>query len=191
MIDERYPEGDTFPWPDDFIQGFAWADAMKALNAESIRGRVLLAAHFMDNLLLLALKGFLLEGEAAEKLLTGFNAPLGTFSAKITACSALGLITSDEHRAIDAFRDVRNEFAHSITPDLTTGKARGGLDRLATLFSLPNTGDVEMLIDLSIFNIVPTLLNRGEHAETRRLKVGEWSISRPSQKELNEARTPN
>lgn len=41
------------------------------------------------------------------------NAPLGTFSSKIEACYALGLIDEFEYQEIGLIRKIRNEFAHS------------------------------------------------------------------------------
>jgi mannitol operon repressor len=48
-----------------------------------------------------------------SRLLDGANAPLGTFSARIDASHALGLITDHEEHELHLIRKVRNEFAHS------------------------------------------------------------------------------
>lgn len=189
MFDDRYPDHDDVrPWPDDFIQGFDWLDFQREVNKETMRGKVLMTAHFLETLLALALRGFLIQGAATDKLLDGFNAPLGTFSAKITACAALGVITESECASLDALRDVRNAFAHAVTPDLERGKAKSGLDRLKAIYGLQSDSQPDFVVDFCILRIIPQFLNRGEHAEVRRLKEQEWDISRPTASALAAAR---
>ena len=55
---------------------------------------------------------FLCEGEASERLLEGFNAPLGTLAARAAAAAALGLISRREYRELETIRKIRNQFAH-------------------------------------------------------------------------------
>jgi mannitol operon repressor len=84
------------------------------LSAESERGQVLISAAMIDDLLLRTLAAFLIEGESADKLLSGFNAPLGTLSARIEMAAALGLIDDAERHDATIIRKIRNEFAHSL-----------------------------------------------------------------------------
>lgn len=51
--------------------------------------------------------------ESTERLLNGFNAPLGTFSSRIHIAFALGLITKSQFSDLEHLRKIRNEFAHS------------------------------------------------------------------------------
>lgn len=83
------------------------------LQRETDRGLPLVAAALVDEKLLEALQSFLCEGKAAERLLSEPNAPLGTFSSRIEACFALGLIDEHEYREITLIRKVRNLFAHA------------------------------------------------------------------------------
>lgn len=83
------------------------------LQRETDRGLPLVAAALIDEKLLGALQSFLCVGKAAERLLSGPNAPLGTFSARIEACFALGLIDEFEYHEISLIRKIRNVFAHS------------------------------------------------------------------------------
>jgi mannitol operon repressor len=83
------------------------------LQRETDRGLPLVAAALIDEKLINALRSFMCEGKAAERLLSEPNAPLGTFSARIDACFALGLIDEDEYQEITLVRKVRNLFAHS------------------------------------------------------------------------------
>jgi len=52
-------------------------------------------------------------GSASTDLLRGFNAPLGTFSSRIKASYAFGLITEDQFKDLEYLRKIRNEFAHA------------------------------------------------------------------------------
>lgn len=105
--------------PNDFLTRYPnlreFMPFLNTLNKESARGAVLIACSFIDNQLESTLRAFLRNGKASEKLLTGFNAPLGSFSARITAAFALGLITDREHAECERLRKVRNEFAHKVT----------------------------------------------------------------------------
>jgi mannitol operon repressor len=85
------------------------------LSFESDRGQVLLCCAYLDDLLRDTLKAFFIEGSEADRLLEGFNAPIGTFSARVTTAYCCGLISELEHRELTILRKIRNEFAHSKT----------------------------------------------------------------------------
>ena len=91
---------------------------LEVLSEESNRGAVLVTASMLDDVLTKLLLARLAEGKSATKLLTGFNAPLGTFSAKVAAARATGLISEEWRRELDLLRGIRNEFAHSVTATL-------------------------------------------------------------------------
>ncbi|MDG9768007.1 MltR family transcriptional regulator [Stenotrophomonas maltophilia] len=82
------------------------------LQAETDRGLALVGLALLDEKLLETLQAFFVDGKSSTRLLTDPNAPLGTLSARIEACAALGLITPDEHQEIGLLRRIRNEFAH-------------------------------------------------------------------------------
>ena len=88
----------------EFLAGF---------NKESDRGAALIAAAVLDEKLYDILKAFLADVPASNDLLEGFNAPLGTFSARITAALSFGLIQENEYKEINIIRRIRNEFGHS------------------------------------------------------------------------------
>jgi mannitol operon repressor len=91
---------------------------MEVLTEESDRGAVLVTAAMLDDVLTKLLLARLVEGKSSEKLLDGFNAPLGTFSAKIAAARAIGVISEEWRRDLDLLRGIRNDFAHSVTATL-------------------------------------------------------------------------
>lgn len=87
-----------------------------SFNKESDRGAALVAASMLDDRLEKILSAFLIESSAAKDLISGFNAPLGTFSSRASAAAALGLIQENEFNEITAIRKIRNEFGHGWEP---------------------------------------------------------------------------
>ena len=81
-------------------------------NKESDRGAALVAASMLDERLHEILINFFVDKLASEILLSGFNAPLGTFSARASAAHALGLLQESEFKEITLIRKIRNEFGH-------------------------------------------------------------------------------
>lgn len=86
---------------------------LQQTTGESDRSMVLSMAAFMEDLLGSIIKDFLVDVSATNELVDGFNAPLGTFSARTKAAFALGLISAEQHKDINLIRKIRNEFAHS------------------------------------------------------------------------------
>lgn len=94
-----------------------WLDL---LNRESPRGAVLISTGFIEQQLKDILRAFLIENDGAAALFDGTFAPLGSFSARIAACYALGLISEQEHHDLTLIRKIRNDFAHHIHTDFKT-----------------------------------------------------------------------
>jgi hypothetical protein len=86
----------------------------RELQNESDRGLALVGASVIDDKLRSTLRSFLVDCKAASKLVEGGNAPVGTFSSRIDACLAMGLIEQFESEEITLIRKVRNEFAHGL-----------------------------------------------------------------------------
>lgn len=74
---------------------------------------VLNVAAFAEDTLELLLLAYLREESQAIKLVSGFNAPLGTFSARVKAAFALGLLLQDGYETLETLRKIRNKFAHN------------------------------------------------------------------------------
>ncbi|GHA66657.1 hypothetical protein GCM10009007_03950 [Formosimonas limnophila] len=89
---------------------------LSSFNKESDRGAALVAASMLDERLEEMLRAFLIESTASRDLLAGFNAPLGTFSARASAALALGLLQQNEFKEITLIRKIRNEFGHGWEP---------------------------------------------------------------------------
>lgn len=104
-------------------------DLISTLTGESDRGCVLVSAGFIEEGLEHFLRKHLFtiatRQDDAEWLLSsgGSMAPIGSFHAKIVACSAIGLIDSGLRDAMMELKNLRNSFAHrdadSPNPSLT------------------------------------------------------------------------
>lgn len=95
---------------------------LDALNNESPRGAVLIACSYIEDQLANIIDSYLVEGSAKQDLLRGFNAPLGTFAARIKMAHGLGLITDYEKDDCECLRKIRNEFAHNHRIDFSDDK---------------------------------------------------------------------
>jgi DNA-binding MltR family transcriptional regulator len=85
----------------------------RMLHDHDERGLILSLAAFAEEALGRLIEAFMLPVAASKDLLTGFNAPLGTFSSRIKASYALGLINEEQFKDLEYLRKIRNEFAHA------------------------------------------------------------------------------
>lgn len=149
---------------------------LNEMNRESPRGMVLISGSLLDEHLADCIKARMVDHSAVSKLTSGFNAPLGTFSARIAAALALGLISEDEHHDLEIIRGVRNDFAHRIeigfdNPSVT--------DRCASLrLAAQDYGQVvvgaEGQFSTAAVAMIMRLTNRAEYAARRRLTIESW-----------------
>jgi DNA-binding MltR family transcriptional regulator len=97
---------------------------LEELNKESDRGAALVSAAMLDDLLEKIILAFLIDTKETKKLISGFNAPLGTFSARIIAAYSLGLLSEEEYEECGRLRQIRNEFAHHVHQKFDDQKVR-------------------------------------------------------------------
>lgn len=145
----------------------------KLLQDLDDRGLVLSLAAFAEDALGALLREFMAPVEATKHLLEGFNAPLGTFSSRIKACLALGLISNEQYRDLEHLRKIRNEFAHHWRPvDLSSTSVAGHVAGLSygTLTShFPET-PAEKVRD----SFTSLLMSIRSH--TRQIREKKWSV---------------
>jgi hypothetical protein len=153
----------------------AWLDEM---NRESARGAALTAAAMLDTLYLDILKAFLIDGKQAEKLLTGFNAPLGTMGARAAAAASMGLITKAEFEEAELIRKVRNEFAHGVHVSFETPSVKSLCKRL-NMDAKPY-GDIKWdprtAFVSATMSVMLKLNNRAAYVKKHRLAEKDWPI---------------
>jgi hypothetical protein len=90
------------------------------IQKENDRGSALLAAVLAENILQQLLSARLLLPCGQEKLLDGFNSPIGTFSSKIELTYRLGIIPKGLADLLNGLRKIRNIFAHETIADFET-----------------------------------------------------------------------
>lgn len=110
MADEK----GSLPSEDDVFGDLNRLNSMLANLDE--RALVLSLAAFAEEALRDLIKAYLMPGDAADKMLEGFSAPLGTFSGRIRMAQALGLLTPHQANDLDRLRKIRNDFAHNWEP---------------------------------------------------------------------------
>lgn len=145
-------------------------------NKETERGAALAAAAFIDDLLQRVLMAFLVNKSSAEKLLSGFNAPLSSFSARIAAVRALGLLSEVECQECELIRKVRNEFAHQIKMSFDNKKIEG-LCSSMTFRAKPYkdvTVSTRGAFTTAAVALIINLTNRPNYVAREKLTVREW-----------------
>lgn len=86
-----------------------WKTYVDALAGESDRGVALAIAAAFEDQTRTILQAVMVEASSTNALLSG---PLASFSARISACHALGLINDQERDSLTLIREIRNHFAH-------------------------------------------------------------------------------
>ncbi len=112
----------------------------KFLAAETERGVIIVGAAMFDSQLENILINFLAPCTTAKDLLSPRGA-LGSFSARMKACYALGLITLSEYKWLEFVEDLRNMCAHrwdiadfaSVLTQLPESRRKQHQDRLKIL----------------------------------------------------------
>lgn len=166
------PLAETHPHLKDF------AEFLPDFNKETERGAALAAAAFVDDLLQRTIAAFLLKGDSGEKLLEGFNAPLGSFSARITAAHALGLISDIERGECDLIRKIRNEFAHKVKMTFEDERVKG----LCSSFVLSAKPYADVTVSsrgafsTAAVALILNLTNRPHYVSQKPLKFRDWKI---------------
>lgn len=90
------------------------------IKKENDRGSALLAAVLAENILSTLISERLIPASGQDKLLDGFNSPIGSFSAKIELTYRLGIIPLGLANLLNGLRKIRNIFAHEAIADFET-----------------------------------------------------------------------
>jgi DNA-binding MltR family transcriptional regulator len=155
-----------------------FSEFLNIFNAESERGAALTAAAFLDQRLLEVLQAFLVDAEEVENLLEGQDAPLGSFSSRISACFCLGLIDESEFRDINIIRRIRNEFGHKWVG--VTFQSQKVIDLCMNLSRREPEELEKQLNPRGRFNfavaiLLANLLSRARHVQVERRRLRQWS----------------
>lgn len=146
------------------------------LNKESPRGSVLIASSFIEEQLRRVILAFLIESSEANKLLEGYYAPLGSFSARASAAFCLGLISSAEYEDCDTIRRIRNEFAHIVSASFDDQRIEALCRKLH--LSAKDYGDVVVgsfgQFTTASVALIMNLTNRAHYVGKDRLSYRKW-----------------
>ncbi len=165
--------GGLKPYFEEFLS------ALKVLNGEdSGRGVVLAAVAMLDDILKKCIRAFLIEGESAELLLNGLNAPLGSLSARILSAYSLGLLSKAEYEECRRLQKVRNLFAHSVHISFSDDSV---IDLCGNLNLYAKQNDhtrkhPRAKFEIAAVGVILVLTARQEVIATRRLKYSEWPL---------------
>lgn len=96
----------------------------KELEGQSDRGLVVVGAAGLDVVLESLLSVQLNDEIRREDMFGSSNGPLGEFGSRIKVAAALGLISRDERRELGIVRRIRNEAAHKVNVNLSSGSLR-------------------------------------------------------------------
>lgn len=161
------------------LEGF-WPYLDK-LGEESDRGAVLISTGYLEQQLKDILLAFMVDPEKVRDLVDGGNAPLGSFSSRITACYAFGLITPDEHHDLHQLRKVRNNFAHDMN---TSFETQSVIDRCKTLrhkahdYTSEEMGEVKVdpprQFRTAAVGLIMNLTNRAHYVRKERRTPKSW-----------------
>ena len=172
-----------------------FAPFLDDLNRESERGAVLISVSYLERQLKEIVSAFLCDGEASERLLERFNAPLGTLAARAAAAVALGLLISRrEYRELETIRKIRNQFAHEHR---TRFSDQGIVDRCRNLaFSAEDYGDVVVdsrgQFTTAAVALILNLTNRSHYVSEKCLEFENWPYwAAPLQHGWRVRRRPN
>ena len=81
------------------------------IENESDRGTILILSAYLEEILGLLLQSICVTEQHGDKLIQ-LNSPAGDFNSKRTLCTALGLISKDEDKALNIIQNIRNKAAH-------------------------------------------------------------------------------
>ena len=151
-------------------------DFLNELNSESERGEVLVAATVLDDQLRKAITARLIDQPDVSALVEGFNAPLGTFSARILAAFALGILSEREYRECSTIRKVRNQFAHSLGVTFETQSVADLCRNLTYSVKEAEASSVHARGQFSsaAVALILNLVNRAYYVARDRLKHQQW-----------------
>lgn len=161
---------------DDLPHLAEFRSLLAEIQKESPRGQVLVASAMLDEQLARTIKARLVQSKEADKLLDGFNAPLGSFSARIVAALSLGVISPREFDDLQIIRKIRNEFAHrmGVSFDDSDIKDRAMLLRYAA----QDYGDVVVnpqgRFTTAAVALILNLTNRPHYVGLKRVQYEAW-----------------
>ena len=169
---------------DDHGPEYALIDRYMGLQLEwrdeTERGLALTAAAFLDDTLKELIEAVLIPNKGAKELFSGPNAPLGSFSTRISAAFAMGLISEDEYQQTHLVRKIRNVFAHTVRASFSQPPVSNLCAELSKLTGINlRVKDYDKSFPREEFGwnaltLITALLRRPQFVEKHKLKLRDW-----------------
>src|SRR5450830_482812 len=84
-------------------------------KGSSDRAAAIIGGAFLEDYLESMLQYYFIADTKHDSVIFEGNGPLSTFSAKISLCYRIGLISKNEYEKLEAIRAIRNKFAHELS----------------------------------------------------------------------------
>jgi hypothetical protein len=154
-----------------------FSEFLGEFNNESYRGAVLSSTAYIDSLLAISLRTFLIDNRSASDLVDEYPGALSTFSARTMACHAMGLISDEERDECNLLRKVRNKFAHRAKMSFSDSEVESWCANLKFITRANNSPppNTRMRFTSSAVNLITRLTKRPQQVETLRLKAQSWT----------------
>lgn len=177
---------------------------LDAGNRETDRGRALVAASLIEEMLEEIVMAFLVEEAEAALLFRGSNAPLASLYSRNILAFSLGLIYEAEFHDVNFIRKIRNKFAHNMLCSFADPDVRSWSlslkSGMALLDGLPEghqsrVSDPKARFSMVSSSIVCDLYNRAYHTKKERRitldqKIGIWRSVLDEMEKKAEAQKP-
>jgi hypothetical protein len=153
---------------------------LNEFQKETDRGASILAGSMLDQKLKDILFDFLIDCPTTKDLLSGNNAPVGTFSSRLNLAFSLGLISEYEYNDCNIIRKIRNDFAHKFELEFSFKDQR--VSSLCWNLTADTPGEKESFKDKprqlfvnGVVMLYVNLLYREEHVRKRKLTRPDWA----------------
>jgi hypothetical protein len=110
---ESHPAFDPLRWS-SILSEAAFSTFMNEFEGESDRAAAVLAGAYLDDGLAKLLQMRLIGSKRFKDELLGQDRPLGTFSARIKAAYAVGVVSDSGYHDLELIRKIRNTAAHHL-----------------------------------------------------------------------------
>jgi DNA-binding MltR family transcriptional regulator len=158
---------DEFDKQHPHLAGFV--HVVETLDDESDRGMVLILSGFLEEALKTMLVGFFQVGAKTEALFESGNPALGTFSARINLCHALGIINDKEREDLDMVRGLRNDFAHEVGASFSVESISARINNLSNVVDKKGGEPTPRLrYQFAAIGLIIGILRRLEHFRKNR-----------------------
>jgi DNA-binding MltR family transcriptional regulator len=145
-------------------------DLISKLKKESQTAQILIFYSYLDDRIksILALQMDDLASQTAQERVFGLGGPLNGFSSRILIAYHLGWLSNDQKNRLEAFRRIRNEFAHNAFKidfnDTRIAALYANIDYAATgIFQRVNESVPEIVVTASVLaNLVVLALRTFE-----------------------------